>query len=101
MQEGVWKTHILRKDLLVLKMSRVSDKEKVFSAVEAVISLNKEAGVSNVTLNALLEIVSEEKGKAAFDKFCNDIMACIHECFSHFRAVMPLLAKVRAHKDFH
>ena len=57
--------------------------------------------MSNATLNDLLKVVLEEKGKAAFDKFCKDIMACIHECFSHFRSIMPQLAKVRAHRDFH
>ena len=77
-----------------VKMSRISDKERVFSAFETVISVIEEAGVSNGTLNALLEVVSEEKGKAVFHKFCKDIMACIHECFSHFRSIMPQLAEV-------
>ncbi len=73
----------------------------VLAAFEAVIALNREAGVSNESLNTLLKVVAEERGKAAFEKFCRDIMACVHGCFSHFSEVMPHLAKTRAHRDFH
>lgn len=81
-------------------MSR-SESEAVHSAIDAVILLNKEAGTSNESLTTLLKVVSKDRGKAAFDKFCRDIMACIQGCFSHFSKVLPHLAKIRAHRDFH
>lgn len=77
------------------------EKEAVLAAFDAVVALNQEAGVRHDSLNALLKSVAEEKSKAVFDKFCRDIMSCIHGCFAHFTAVLPQLAKVRAHRDFH
>jgi hypothetical protein len=70
------------------------------SAINAVVVLNNEAGTSNDSLTALVK-ASEEGENAVFEKFCKDIMTCIHDCFRHFRSVLPHLAKVRAHRDFH
>ena len=87
-------------NISLLEMSGDADKEIVLSAIKAVMALNREAGASNESLAAMLK-VSEERRKTAFEKFCTDIMSCIYGCFGHFTKVMPQLANVRAHKEFH
>lgn len=82
-------------------MNSGSEKEAVLAAIYSVIALNEEAGVSSDSLSNVLETASQEKTKALFHKFSNDIMKLIHDCFQHFGSVLPSLAKVRAHKDFH
>ena len=82
-------------------MSSGSEKEAVLAAINSVIALNREAGASSDSLTNVLKTASEEKTKALFEKFCNDIMKCIQGCFQHFGSVLPSLAKVRAHRDFH
>ncbi len=76
----------------------MTEKEAVLEALEAVVALNIKAGVSNKSLEALGKAVAEESGRAAFDKFCKELMGCIHGCFGHFS---KSLAKIRAHRDFH
>ncbi len=84
-----------------LVMNGVSEKEAVLAAINSVITLNREAGVSVDSLANMLRIASEERTKVLFVKFCKDIASCIHHCFQHFSSVMPSLAKVRAHREFH
>jgi hypothetical protein len=67
--------------------------EFVLSAIDAVIVLNKEAGVNTDSSTGL---VSEGKEKSDFDEFCIEIMACVHKCFSHFSKVLLHLGKERA-----
>ena len=82
-------------------MSGSEEERTVLSAIREVQKLNSEAGASNDSLNALLRAVCEERGKAAFRKFSIKVMSIVHECFTHFSSVLPKLAKVRAHRDFH
>ena len=79
----------------------MSEKEVVLTAIDSAMTLNSEVGASNESLNALVKAVAEEKWRPAFEKFCTEITAAVHGCFSHFSTVMPHLAKVRAHKEFH
>ena len=79
----------------------MTEKAAVLAAVEAVVTLNTKAGVNSKSLEALVKAVAEERGKDAFDMFCKELMGCIHGCFGHFSKVMPHLAKIRAHRDFH
>ena len=79
----------------------MGDREEVLSAIDAVIALNREAGVDSKSLNAVVKAASETNAKAHFDKFCSQIVAAIHKCFVHSSSVLPQLAKTRAHRDFH
>ncbi len=78
-----------------------TEREVVLRAIQAVMTLNNEAGTSNDSLAALLKVSEVERDRPSFDKFCRDVMASIHKCFTHFSTIMPQLAKVRAHRDFH
>ena len=49
----------------------------------------------------MLKAITEEKIGTAFHKFCGEVMHHIYRCFAHFSTVMPQLANVRAHRDFH
>ena len=82
-------------------MSKVSERDTVLRAINAVVRLNTDAGTSCESLSAVLKLASEERRRHAFDKFCCEIMATIHGCFIHFGKVQPHLAKTRAHRDFH
>ena len=76
------------------------DKEAVLAAFSSVEALNREAEVSNDSLQAILEKSATESGRTAFEQFCLQLLACIKGCFAHFRKVRPQLAKMRAHRDF-
>ena len=78
-------------------MSLPNTKEPVLKAIGAVIKLNNDAGVDSEHFTALLGFSTEERGGAAFDKFCREFMDCILKFFSHFSSVI----QVRAHRDFH
>jgi len=58
------------------------------------------AGVSKDSLTVLVRAESEERGKAAFDKF-KQMISCVHGCFTYFNKLMPQLAKEEAHREFH
>ena len=66
----------------------MSEREKVISAIRGAIALNEGARASSSSLTAVLEVVSQEQGKAPFERLCKDLLACIHKCFSHFSKVL-------------